>query len=524
MSEEAPSLDLSAFDFGPAWAKAKSPSAPSAGEPASRKEWTEPRPPRRDDRRQRPNGPMRGKVAGRERGPLRGGKPRPEFHGPRREEKPAPPPNPFPWLRIAFTATEPAVETVVKQVRQTGKTFSLFDIARILLRNPASYNLDLTSAPKQPEGPFYVVTADRSVWMTMENAVRHILRKELENFYRVENVEVEPPKGNFSVIAVCGMSGTLLGPPNLHDYERRLRELHREKFGRMDFEQYRSRLKMERDPEVIEKWRAAASKAVEYYPKDGENPERLDGIAAVEKHFIAHQASALVEFVGTCSVPGDPRTAKVDPALAPLLNYARDEEFRFPLRLAQGLSRALSAAGLRFHKSANRTTFVSASRPRHLDLAEVAVSDSIRKIIETIRAKKNIRRHQLLDLLAPLPKKTPPLAEPAESTASPVTPETSQTPETLMVAETAGPVAKSPEEIAREAVVQDLLWLTHEGYVIEYGDSRLESVPPPKNSPKKAEEQTPAVTEAAAPAPDVTPEAVAMAEVQGVESESPRDL
>jgi hypothetical protein len=37
---------------------------------------------------------------------------------------------------------------------------------------------------------------------------------------------------------------------------------------------------------------------------------------------------------------------------------------------------------------------------------------------------------------------------------------------------------------AREALVNDLLWLTHEGYVIEYADGRLESVPPPKHSPK----------------------------------------
>jgi hypothetical protein len=43
---------------------------------------------------------------------------------------------------------------------------------------------------------------------------------------------------------------------------------------------------------------------------------------------------------------------------------------------------------------------------------------------------------------------------------------------------------RSPEEAAREAVVQDLLWLTHEGYVIEYADSRLESVPLPKTPPK----------------------------------------
>ena len=473
MPEDAPTLDLSALDFRPAWAKEPSSSPTAFPEP-------------RASRQERPGGYKRG---GKPSGPRRGPKPgQGKFERPRRDEqRPAPPPpNPFPWLRIAFAATPAAVETVVAQVRQTGKTFSLFDIARILLRNPASYTVDLTSAPKQPEGPFYVVDDDKSVWLSRETAVRHLLRKKREELYRAETVEVETPKGNFPVVAVCGMSGTLLGPPNHHDFERRLRDLHRERFARMDFETFRSRLKMERDPEVIEKWRAEASKATEYYPREGENPEKLPDLAAVERHFTEHFAPAHIHFVDVAHVPGDPKSTAVDPALAPLLNHACGEEARFPLRLAQSLSRSLSGAGLRFYKSANRTTFVSASRPRHLDLATTAVSDSIRKILETIRGKKSLRRSQLLDLLAP-------------ATAAPVSPESSP--------ETAGPASAPAADPAREAIVNDLLWLTHEGYVVEYADGRLESVAPPKNPPPTA-----STSEQAAPAP-AEPVAESAAEV-----------
>ncbi|MBJ7391405.1 MAG: hypothetical protein JHC85_07570, partial [Chthoniobacterales bacterium] len=227
-------------------------------------------------------------------------------------------------------------------------------------------------------------------------------------------------------------------------------------------------------------WRAEASKSVEYYPLEGEPSEKLADLAAVERHFDTHHAAAHLKFLDLAPVPGDPKTTAVDPALAPLLNYARDEEERFPLRLAQSLSRALSGAGLRFHKSANRTTFVSASRSRHLNLEETPVSDSIRKIIETIRGKKSIRRTQLLDLLVPspvvaVPPSSAPDVPPAESTPP------------------------APADPARDAVINDLLWLTHEGYVIEYADGRLESVPQPKNSPKPAEEK-PAATEAVTPA------------------------
>ncbi|MGA1540512.1 MAG: hypothetical protein ACO39C_08820, partial [Chthoniobacterales bacterium] len=109
MPEDAPTLDLSALDFRPAWAKDPS-SSPSPVAP-------EPRHPRHE---RSGSGPKRGfKPGGPRRGPKPGGK---KFDRPPREEqRPAPPPpNPFPWLRIAFSATPAAVDTVVAQVRQTG--------------------------------------------------------------------------------------------------------------------------------------------------------------------------------------------------------------------------------------------------------------------------------------------------------------------------------------------------------------------------------------------------------------------
>lgn len=467
MSDDAPLLDLSALDFRPVWARGDAP----GNVPEEPRQKPEPR-------HEKHRAPFkRGAPQG--RGGFRGSRERTKPPAPRREQRPEPPENPFPWLRIAFSATPPAVETVVKQVRQTGKTYSLFDIARILMRNPASYTVDLTSVPPPEEGPFHIAP-DGSVWLSRENAVRHILHAQMENFYRVETVAIEPPRGNFSVVAACGMSGVLLGPPNLHDYERKLRELHRSKFSHMDFEKFRSRLKMDRSPEAIEKWRTEASSTVCYFSKDEEDPAKLESLAAVEQHFLGKLAAAQIRVQASAQVPGDPKTTRVDAALAPLLNHASTEEARFPLRLAQHLSRTLTEAGLRFHKGPDRTTYVSVARPRHLNLDETAVSDSIRKIIELVRARKAIRRQELLNELAPLPAAMPSETPDQEASAIPVIP------------------LKTPEESAREAIVQDLLWLTHEGYIIEYVDGRLESSPPPKNPSKSP-------TDSAAQPPDASP-------------------
>ena len=69
-----------------------------------------------------------------------------------------------------------------------------------------------------------------------------------------QEIEVEPPKGNFTVIAVCGLSGALLGPPNFHSYQKNLMDLHQRKFSRMHIDGYKRKIQMVRDEETIEKW------------------------------------------------------------------------------------------------------------------------------------------------------------------------------------------------------------------------------------------------------------------------------
>ncbi len=456
-----------------------------------------------------------------------------------------PEPNPLPWLTLKFSLVDGAAQTLARQIKHTGRTYSLFDLARVLLRSGSAYRMELSpgAAAPGPE-PFHLCRTDGTVWLSSGDAVRHILRTQLDRFYRAENVRVDPPKGNFTVIAVCGLSGTLLGPPNLHDYERRLRELHARRYARMPWDDYRGRVRMERDPVIIEKWKEEASEAVHYFPKpaapedpaetpggesaapaepvleplpaeaavaseepaaeSSENPVTepeeavpegessdapaaeepavsqpvdsavLRDLAAVEAHFLQHHAADFVTASAVCSLAGDAVVGA--PLLKKALDLARREEERYPLRLAQALSKGLANSGLRFHKSANRTTYVSASRPRHLDLQEVNVSDSIRRIVEHIRTHRNRPRTELLEVLAPLPagSDSSPAAAPE---ASGDTGERASTP-----AETTAP---SAAELIRANVVRDLLWLTHEGYVIEYADGRLEAVPPPKTPAPK---------------------------------------
>ena len=50
--------------------------------------------------------------------------------------------------------------------------------------------------------------------------MQHVLNNNLGAFFEMQEVEVEPPKGNFPIINKCGITGELLGPPNYHRYQQ----------------------------------------------------------------------------------------------------------------------------------------------------------------------------------------------------------------------------------------------------------------------------------------------------------------
>ena len=81
------------------------------------------------------------------------------------------------------------------------------------------------------------------------------------------------------------MSGVILGPPNYHDYQNQLRKLHAERFSRMPFEMFKSRVKIVKDEEVVKKWVEDQSFKTEYVCLNVPEPMRLTSREEVEKHF-----------------------------------------------------------------------------------------------------------------------------------------------------------------------------------------------------------------------------------------------
>ena len=357
----------------------------------------------------------------------------------------------------------------------TGRAYPLFDIAQMILQKPERHTVQFT-VKKNPEGkaiaPLFLCALDDTLWLSENEAAEHVLKKHFATFYQAERTATEPPKGKYTFVAQCGISGVVLGPPNHHDYQNALRKLHAERFARMPFEAYKARVKIVRDEEVVKKWVDDQSWTTEYICLNMPEPLKLPDMPAVEKHFRETHKDNIIKQVDTHTMTGAAARLLRSPELARLVRTVWEDQRRFPLQIATVLSQQFAGHGLQFFKVNKTVTHVSVARPHYLDLEANPVSEGIKRIVDYINAKPKSDRRKLVEALAPTPAPQP----------IPVTTETGAP---------AQPVSAQPTP-EQTAVIADLHWLIHQGHVIEFANGILETAKkpapkPPKPEPKKVE-------------------------------------
>jgi hypothetical protein len=419
----------------------------------------------------------------------------------------------------------------------SGRAYPLFEIAYLVLKKPERYHVQLTSKKKEdgtPVQPLYICALDDSLWLDENEAARHVLEKHTSTFYSVEKIPTEPPKGVYTFVAQCGMSGAILGPPNYHDYQNKLHKLHQERFARMPFEAFKSRIKIVKDEAVVKKWLEEQSFRPEYTCLNVPETIKLNTWDEVEKHFREVHLPNVIKQVDTHTLPGTAAVNVQNRPLQSLIRRSYDEQMRFPLKVVNILSGQFARQGLQFFKVNKSVTHVAVARPHYLDLSE-SISDGIRKIVDFINTHPRTTRKKLIEALAPgvsmpAPAKptpapaTPPPADDAAAASEGATAEAQPAPAEAPAAPAAPDV---PPEIS--AIVSDLHWLVHQGHVIEFANGILETAkkplprpPKPEKKPKAAEAAGAATDAAAAaeePAAEVTTQA-GVIEGQGTDAET----
>lgn len=393
-------------------------------------------------------------------------------------------PRPVVGLKVLVEPEGRATEAMAAMIRTAGKAYSVFDAARLVLASGDRFHLKF-SLPPDDSQKLYAIVADSSLWLSKEEAISQFLNSDaLKEFYRTEEVELEEPKGNFTSVGVCGMSGELLGPPSHHSFQSTLHKLHRERFSNLPFEEYKRRVRTDNSPEAIEKWKESQKRSIQWVwlkgeVAEGEEPLRLKSRAEMEAHFRKNHADGLVSEVSEVTIAGNIPKHLLSVALYLHLRGAVDEARKHLLQTAQLLCTGFEHHGLKLFKRRGGKLWVSRIRPRALDTG-VVLSDRINKILDLVKSKPGIHVKELIETIAPL--------APVSEAETAVTEETATASTEDAAATEAAPKAT---ELSNDQVqvLKDIHWLNSEGYVIEYADGvvfpGVTEPPPPK--PKKVE-------------------------------------
>ena len=386
---------LSSFALGPAWARAAGDSKPEH----KPKTFSEDRPPRRDDRGPRSGGSRDGG----ERRPFQG---RGRDQGDRRE---APPRveelRPEEGVRVTIAPDPQAVHLIGKEIHQVARVYPLFDVAKILLAEKARCRA-VFEAP-EPHAPLIRGKLEESLFLTREEAVRHLWSSDLRNeLIEEETIEVEPPTGNFQAIARCGISGEWLGPVNFHSYQTNLRRLHRERFARMPFEVYASKVRTERGEEAVNAWLETMKKKTRWRIK-GEGEEAwIDNRAEAERAVAARCFDNAYEEVRSADVSGAIPAKNLSPSLLMSLKIAGTHARNHPAILIPAVCRAVEAEHLPVFKRQGKL-HTGPARPNPLPLNQV-LAERPAQMIAWIRENKPAKLEGLWKSVLPEGSTAPP--------------------------------------------------------------------------------------------------------------------
>src|SRR5213080_70327 len=349
-------------------------------------------------------------------------------------------------ITIRFLPYSPAFESVVAQIKSGSVAYSLYALARLFLEKPERYEVRLTA---KAESPLYRLGDNGTLSLNRELLERNAFRLAQSDFFRMDIIEAEPIKGNFSNVARCRLSGTLLGPTNHHNYQSQLRGLYEQRFSRrMSFADYQRQIEIVNDAKLIESWKEEARKMVTYTTSHEEAPLTFSSATEAERHFRAHYLTGLIKGQEEATIGGVLSRHSPDRVLNRAVEDAWVRETRSPSGMMQELAGRFRHNGLHVFRHRRGMLFVSPIRTRAFVHEQAGVSRSVNAILEALAGAEVINRKQLFEKLI-------------------------------------GNVATEDVEPRKLALVSDLRWLISEGYVIEFNDGSLD-LPRGKAKPREA--------------------------------------
>ena len=298
-----------------------------------------------------------------------------------------------------------------------------------------------------------------------------------EKFYETKVTLNDPIKGDFNSVARERTTGTLLGPTNHHSYQPQLRRFYEQRFSRrMSFLDFQRQIENVSDPALVEQWKEEARKATTFVTRQEEPAQTFNTEAEAERHFREKYLPTLITETPEAEVDGVTSRRLPDRGIARLIENAWSAEVRSPSSMMQELAGRFRGTGLQIFRHRKGMLFVSPIRLKPID--ESAVSDSVRQILETLKASPRINRKELAEKL--------------------IAPETDPAEAEMGMDDDAAMMAAEAEK-TKLCLTSDLHWMIREGHVIEFNEGSLDlprAKPPKKESSETAPPSNETVTTA----------------------------
>jgi len=305
-------------------------------------------------------------------------------------------------VEVKFLPEQGNLATIVKKVATSNRAYPLVNIANLFVSNEGACNVKVEVIPESEIRSFFQCRACKSLFRDRENLESHLRANHLDDYFDHEEETGEPPKGAFVCVAKCGLSGTLLGPPNHHSYSQKLQDTHAAGFSHMPLEKYKEHIEMVRDEETINQWKEESRTQTLYRLKESseEQAEAMDR-AAAEACFMKKMASPLVNKTKKAILPLSTAKSLSDKVLANTIADAWLKEKRFPMSLMFALRSAFRHMHLHVFKvgDGKGANFVSNRKPAPMDKEHVV--DDIASILKLLEEKPGCSKRELAEALYP---------------------------------------------------------------------------------------------------------------------------
>ena len=393
-----------------------------------------------------------------------------------------------PSMEVLFYPDDAPFNKLADLMKSSKRTYQLFDIAQLVLEKPERFIILAKNLPDS-EGKIKPIFCAQPLNLPFEDeqhAKNAAIEYYLNELFTIEQIDAEPPKGNFQVVNKCSITGDLLGAPNWHRYNEYLREYHRTHCANKTFEEFLASIESVRDEEQINAWLEQMKKRNVYKlksPAEGEN-DIFDTREAAANYISSKFGADLVKTYEQVRMRGANLSKLPFGRIRKNIEENIRKQRRFPIITANNLRGRLRRSGFVVYKrGSNGFAFVSSVRRKFLFEGD-KLSELPQKLFDFISSNPGITAAELpykfMGLEAPEAPKPKTLAEENKDGDA----------QEAVPAPEKNDGLDDATKAALNSALSELLWLISEGYVVEYADSTLQAnpyLPRPKDKTKHAD-------------------------------------